>query len=186
MARPRRTAPGGFIYHVCNRGSRKGPLFTSPEEYTAFEEVLACGRELKPMRITAYCLMGNHWHLLLWPKGDRDLSRFLHWVQTKHASQYRRATATIGEGAVYQSRFTSVPVTNLIDYLRVRRYVERNPLKAQLVERAEDWRWSSAAQRAAADTKLPMDDGPVALPASWLQIVNQELDLSAEELIVAL
>ena len=137
--------------------------------------MLAYGRELKPMRITAYCLMPNHWHLLLWPQGDRDLPRFLHWLETKHASRYRRQTETTGEGAVYQSRYTAVPVTDLLDYLRVCRYIERNPVAAHLVERAEDWRWSSAPQRAGARTDLPMDDGPMPLPSNWLDLVNQEL-----------
>lgn len=177
MARPHRTTPGGFVYHVCNRGSRKGPLFTSPEEYTAFEEMLAYGRELKPMRITAYCLMPNHWHLLLWPEADQDLSRFAHWLETTHASRYRFRTQTKGQGAVYQSRFTSVPVPSLLDYLRVCRYIERNPVEAQLVVRAEEWRWSSAPQRAGQDTDMPVDDGPMPLPSNWLEIVNQEIDL---------
>jgi putative transposase len=186
MARPPRTTPGGFVYHVCNRGARKGPLFTSDEEYTAFEGLLAEGRQRRPMRITAYCLMGNHWHLLLWPVGDRDLSCFLHWVETKHANWYRRQTDTVGEGAVYQSRFNARPITSLVDYLCVCRYVERNPLEAHLVERAEQWRWSSAAQRASAEAALPMDDGPIPLPTTWLEIVNQPMDLAAEEFVAQL
>ena len=186
MARERRAAPGGFVYHVCNRGSRKGPLFPSNEEYIAFEEMLARGRELRGIRVTAYCLMGNHWHLLLWPARDGDLSKFCHWLQTTHASRYRRRTQTIGEGAVYQSRFSAVAVMDLVHYLRACRYVERNPVEAKLVDRAESWRWSSAAQRAGTQPRLPMDDGPIPLPASWLSIVNQELELAPEELLVAL
>ena len=174
------------MYHVYNRGSRKGTLFSASEEYTAFEKMLARGRELKGMRVTAYCLMGNHWHLLLWPERDGDLSKFCHWLETTHANRFRRQTDSIGEGAVYQSRFNSVPVTDLVHYLRACRYVERNPVEAKLVERAEKWRWSSAAQRGGAQPELPMDDGPVPLPTSWLAIVNQQLDLAPEELLLAL
>jgi putative transposase len=138
------------------------------------------------MRIIAYCLMPNHWHLLLWPEGDRDLSRFLHWLETTHASHHRRQTHTIGQGAVYQSRFTAIPVTDVLHFLTVCRYVERNPLAADLVARAEEWRWSSAAQRAGADTDLPMDDGPMPLPVGWLALVNQGLDLLTSDPAMAL
>jgi putative transposase len=67
-------------------------------------------------------------------------------------------------------------VTDVLHFLTVCRYVERNPLAADLVARAEEWRWSSAAQRAGADTDLPMDDGPMPLPVGWLALVNQGLD----------
>jgi putative transposase len=186
MARHRRITFGGTIYHVCNRGSRKGPLFNAPEEYAAFERLLASARELRAMRIVAYCLMVNHWHLLLWPLRDGDLSQFLHWVTGTHASRWRRQTKTQGQGAVYQSRFCAVGVLDLLHFLRVCRYIERNPVEASLVRRAEDWSWSSAAQRAGLATELPMDDGPLPLPNDWLAIVNQERDLGESELIVAL
>jgi len=129
------------------------------------------------MRIIAYCLMMNHWHLLLWPDDDRGLSRFLHWVTTTHACRHRWQTGTQGQGALYQSRFTAVAVQDLLHFLRVCRYIERNPVAANLVQRAEDWPWSSAAQRAGAPPNLPMDDGPLPLPIEWLAIVNQESGL---------
>ena len=168
---------------MCNRGSRKGPLFTSPEEYTAFERLLGRARRTCEMRIVAYCLMVNHWHLCLWPKGDGDLSRFLHGVSGTHASRYRRETDTQGEGAVYQSRFRAVEVLGLVAFLRVCRYIERNPVEANLVQRAEAWRWSSAAQRAGGRAELPMDNGPMPLPPDWLAIVNCERAIAETDLI---
>jgi putative transposase len=176
---------GGVLYHACNRGSRKGALFTSPEEYTAFESLMAYGRELKGMRIIAYCLMVNHWHLLLWPEHDGDVSRFLHWLTGTHASRYRRQTKTVCQGAVYQSRFRAVGVQDPLHYLRVCRYIERNPVEAKLVTRAEDWLWSSARQRGMIETEFPMDEGPLPLPSDWLAIVNAERDLAASDLMVA-
>ncbi len=98
----------------------------------------------------------------------------------------RRQTKTQGEGAVYQSRFRAIGVVDLLHFLRVCRYIERNPVAANLVERAEAWPWSSAAQRAGADTELPIDDGPMRLPSDWLAIVNQERDLFEGDLVVAL
>jgi putative transposase len=185
MARPRRITFGGVLYHVCNRGARKGPLFTSPDEYTAFVELLAYGRELKVMRIVAYCLMVNHWHLLLWPERDGDVSRFLHWLTTTHACRLRRQTKTVGQGAVYQSRFRAVGVQDSLHFLRVCRYIERNPVAANLVQRAEIWEWSSAKHRPGANDDFPMDDGPMPLPADWLAIVNNDRDLVENDLVVA-
>ena len=178
MVRPRRLLPGGTVYHAFNRGSRKGPLFTSSDEYIAFERVLAEGREVRPMRIVAYCLMPNHWHLVLWPQHDGDVSRFLHWVTGTHGRRWRRSTGTEGEGAVYQSRFTAVGVSDLHHLLTVWCYVERNPLRAGLVSKAEDWPWSSAAQCPRPDTGLIMDPGPIARPSEWLAILNQERDIA--------
>jgi putative transposase len=185
MARHRRVTFAGVLYHVCNRGSRKGPLFNSPEEYTAFEEILAHGRERRPMRIVAYCLMLNHWHLLLWPEQEGDLSRFLHWVTGTHASRFRRETRTLGHGAVYQSRFRAVGVQDLLHFMRVCRYIERNPVAANLVPRAEDWMWSSAAQRGGAEPGLLMDAGPMPLPSDWLALVNDQRDFVDGALILA-
>jgi putative transposase len=185
MARHRRVTYGGVLYHVCNRGSRKGAIFTAPEEYSAFERVLAYGRERRNMRIVSYCLMVNHWHLLLWPECDGDLSRFLHWVTGTHANRWRRDTSTQGQGAVYQSRFRACGIVDLVHFLRVCRYIERNPVEAKMVRRAEEWPWSSAAQRAGANCELPMDDGPMPLPRDWLSIVNHERDLAEGDLTLA-
>jgi putative transposase len=129
--------------------------------------------------------MANHWHLLLWPEHDGDLSRFLHWVTGTHAGKFRRSTKTVGQGAVYQSRFNAVGVRDPLHFLRVCRYIERNPVASNLVRRAEDWPWSSAAARGGADSELPMDEGPMPLPSDWLAIVNQERDLAETDLLLA-
>jgi putative transposase len=136
------------------------------------------------MRIIAYSLMPNHWHLLLWPARDGEISRFLHWVTGTHAARFRRRTTTQGQGAVYQSRFHAVGVLDLLHFLRACRYVERNAVQANLVARAEDWPWCSAAQRAGCHTDLPMDDGPMELPSGWLEIVNDSRDLVERDLVL--
>ncbi len=129
--------------------------------------------------------MANHWHLLLWPHEDGDVSRFLHRLTGTHASRYRRQTNTVSEGAVYQSRFRAVGVADSLHFLRVCRYIERNPVDARLVERAEDWPWSSARQRGQADVKFAMDEGPLPLLTDWLSIVNAERDLATSDLMIA-
>lgn len=164
-------APGGVVHHVTNRGSRKGFLFETPEDYTAFLRVLQEARVRRPMRIIAYCLMVNHWHLLLWPFLDGDLSRFMHWLTGTHASRWRRAHHSTGEGAVYQSRFDAIPVCDDMHLLNVWRYIERNPLAAKQVLRAEDWPWSSACA-SGAEGILTVDPGPLPRPTGWLSLVN--------------
>ena len=163
---------GGVVYHVTNRGSRKGILFASPRDYLSFVRLVAEAVVERPMRVIAYCLMFNHWHFLLWPEHDGDLPRFMHWLTTSHAGRLRAASGTRGEGAVYQSRYYSKPIVDNAHLLSTWRYVERNPLEAKLVERAELWQWSSAAPRTAACGPLQLTSAPCERPADWLNFVN--------------
>jgi putative transposase len=179
MARRTRELPVGYVYHVGNRGSRKGPLFDSPTDFDAFEQLAAMARERHPVRIISYCLMSNHWHFLVWPMEDGALSRFMHRLTGEHALGRRRNTKTVGEGAVYQSRFWDVPMLDHLHLLAAWRYIERNPVEAGLVTRAEEWRWSSACQTRGEDA-LSLDLGPLPRSANWLEIVNAS---SADHLI---
>jgi putative transposase len=138
-------------------------------------------REVRPMRIIAYCLMSNHWHLLLWPEGDHDLSRYMHWFTTSHAAAWRRKTRTKGDGAVYQSRFFALPIADSLHLLTVWRYIERNPVEAKLVTRAEEWPWSSASYLLGRPRDLELDAGPCARPRDWLRLVNGVPDWAIEE-----
>jgi REP-associated tyrosine transposase len=170
MARRRRIAPGGVVYHVFNRGSRKGPLFRSSEDYDAFIRLVEETRAIRPMRIIAYCLMPNHWHFLLWPEEDGHLSRFMHWLTTTHAGRWRRDSVTKGEGAVYQSRFSAVVVGDLHHLFKAWCYVERNPVEAGLVVQAQDWPWSSATESSNTSERLSLDVAPIPRPP--LSFVN--------------
>jgi putative transposase len=155
-----------------NRAARRAPIFQTEQDYDAFVRTLseAKGR-LPPMRILAYIVMPNHWHLLLWPFAHGDLSRFMHWLTTIHSCRWNVAHGTCGAGAVYQSRFKSIPVQEDVHVLRVWRYVERNALRANLVSRAEQWTWSSLNGRA--DSTPLLDAPPIDLPIDWIDIVNE-------------
>jgi putative transposase len=170
MPRHRRIAPGGVVYHVCNRGSRKGELFRCSADYGEFTRLTDEARSVRPMRIIAYCWMPNHWHFLLWPEKDGQLSRFMHWLTTTHATRWRIHSKTIGQGAVYQSRFTAVPVHHPFELVRVWRYVERNPVEAGLVIRAEEWPWCSAAPLGEQSLHLSVDSPPIPRPP--LSLIN--------------
>jgi len=178
MARQRRCASGGFVYHVTNRGSRKGLLFETREDYIAFERLIAETCEGLDMRINAYCLMRTHWHFLLWPKHDGELSAFMKALTETHAMRWRRQNGTIGQGAVYQSRFVANSMENELHLLTCWRYIERNPIEAGLVSQAQDWPWSSAAPRLleGEEEKRPflLDPGPCPRPRDWLRLVNDD------------
>ena len=98
------------------------------------------------MRILAYTIMPNHWHLVLWPEGDDDLSNFMHWLTLAHTQRWHKAHGSVGTGPIYQGRFKSFPVETDDHFWSVCRYVERNPLRANLVSLAQNWRWSSLWQ----------------------------------------
>ena len=95
------------------------------------------------MRILAWCLMPNHWHLLLWPRRDGDLSQYMRLVTLTHTQRLHAWRATAGTGQVYQGRFKSFVVQDDRHFVAVARYVEANALNGDLVQRAEDWRWEA-------------------------------------------
>jgi putative transposase len=163
---------GGIVYHVMNRGSRRGMLFESDRQYDEFESVLreAIGR--RPIRLLNYCAMPNHFHLTVWPECDSDLPRFMHWLTLTHAGRWRAANNTRGQGAVYQARYRAIPVQTEEYFLTVARYVERNAVRAQLVKSAESWPWCSLWHREVARDDFPLAAWPVPRPVQWLAYVN--------------
>jgi putative transposase len=107
MARWRRIAPGGIVYHVLNRANNGSQIFFADADYDAFIRLLCDAARRTGMRILVYCVMSNHCHLVLWPIYDGALCRFVHWLTVVHAHIYRIRTDTIGEGHVYQARYRS-------------------------------------------------------------------------------
>ena len=172
MPRCSRLSRAGYVYHVLNRSAKCTQLFETADDYRAFEAILVEARLKFGVRIIAYCAMPTHWHLLLWPIRDGDLSRYVKWLGTTHAARWRTAHNSVGFGAVYQGRFKSIPIETGYHLYWVWRYVERNPLRANLVARAEQWRWSSLWWRLHDPVNAPFDGGPVPLPPDWTDLVN--------------
>ncbi len=129
----------------------------------------------RPTRLLAYCLMPNHWHLVLWPREDGELSAFVGWLSHTHAMRYRTHYHDGGAGHLYQQRYKSFPVQEDTHFLTVARYVERNALRANLVERAEDWQWGSLWRRThVRETDKPLlHPWPIDEPPGWLALVNE-------------
>ena len=175
MPRRPRIATGGIVYHVLNRRVGRLPLFQTSHEYAAFEQILREAYALSRIRIAAYCLMPNHWHLVLWPRADEELSEVMRWITVTHTQRWHAHRHSAGTGPVYQGRFKSFPVQTDDHFLTVARYVERNAVRAKLVRRAETWRWSSLGRRDQGDPKLSafLSDWPVDRPRSWVTQVNR-------------
>jgi putative transposase len=172
MARRTRCADAGYIYHLLNRAAGRATLFNQSSDYAAFEKVLRQAWERSAMRLLAYVVLPNHWHLVVWPQTDGEWSVYVQRLTVTHVRRWHANHHTGGTGPVYQGRFKSFPVQEDDHFFTVCRYVERNPLRANLVARAESWRWSSLWHRFH-HTGVPwLSAWPLPLPDSWLQHVN--------------
>lgn len=175
MGRPLRYAPGGYVYHMLNRANGRVTIFRKDADYEAFERILAEALEHVPgMRLLAYCLMPNHWHLVVWPRHDGELSDFGHYLTLTHTQRFRAHHHNVGYGHLYQGRFKSFLVQEDDHFLTLGRYVERNALRACLCKKAEEWRWSSLWRRQQSDPAIRriLSAWPIACPRNWLSFVN--------------
>ncbi|MFC1765335.1 transposase [Planctomycetota bacterium] len=175
MSRPKRITLGGYVYHVLNRANGRLKIFKKQGDFEAFEKIIAQGLERFSVRICGYCIMSNHWHMLLWPEEDEALSNFMRWITLTHTQRYHAAHGTTGIGHLYQGRFKSFPVEDEAYYLTVMRYIESNPVRAEIISGPEDWPWSSFAIREGYESPFPLSDGPVKLPMNWKQLVHDHL-----------
>ena len=153
-------------------------LFEKDGDYQAFEGVLAGGLERPDApRLLAYCLMPNHWHLVVRAGPRTNLSTWMQWLTVTHTHRWHAHYHSAGEGPLYQGRFKSFPVQEEAHFLVLCRYVEANALRAGLVERAEQWRWGSLWVRRNGDATMnrSLSDWPVERPKNWLADVNRPL-----------
>jgi putative transposase len=110
MGRPRRTQVGGLVYHVLNRSNGRCQIFANAGDYAAFLRALADAQAEHSMRLLSYCVLPNHWHLLLWPEQDRSLSPVVGWLTLTHTQRRHAYRSSAGSGHLYQSRFKSFAV----------------------------------------------------------------------------
>jgi len=177
MPRPQRADEAGAIYHALNRGNTRRAVFRKKEDFLAFEKILAEGLDRYEVELLAYQLMPHHWHLVLRPTRDGQMSQLLRWVTGTHTMRYHAHYRRSGKGPIYQGRFKSFPVQDNDHFHGVCRYVERNALRAGLVARAEDWRWGSLwrwLQRVEPTPKL-LSPWPIARLPNWVARVNEPL-----------
>lgn len=174
MSRAPRSAVGNMVYHALNRANGKTKIFRKDKDYESFEKILIEAKEKQRMRILAYSLMPNHWHLVLYPYEDNDLSRFIRWVTLTHTQRWHAHYKSVGYGHLYQGRYKSFPVQKDEHFLQLVRYVERNAKRSELVKQAEDWKWSSLYQREfnTENSKELLSKWPIEPNKNYIEWVN--------------
>jgi len=185
MARSLRTDIGGEIYHVLNRSNAKVQIFDNADDYSLFEKILEQAVEKYSVKLYAYCVMPNHWHILLKTKNDGDLSKFMSWLTNTHTRKWHSVKGTTGEGHLYQGRYKSFICQDNHYFLTLARYIERNAKKANLVVNAEDWRWTSIWRRTKGSSYHTRILSPWILdpPEDYLSFLNEPQTQSEEESI---
>jgi len=150
------------------------PIVTKDEDFVAFERVHEEVVARTGTRVLSRCLMRNHWHLFVWPQEDHDPSGFVGWLTLTHTQRWRVHRKSLGSGHLYQGRFKSFSVQDDDHFLPVCGYVERNALRANVVKRADHWRWGSLCRwysGTAAEKEL-VSAWPLRRNAGWLEHVN--------------
>jgi putative transposase len=175
MPRSSRVAPGGIVYHVLNRANGRRRIFRNDADCAAFYDVLIQAQQRHPIRLLAWCVMPSHWHFVVWPRHDGELSRFFGYLALTHAARWQAAHNAVGDGHVYQGRFKNFMIQKDEHLECVLRYVERNPLRAGIVRRAQDWPWSSLHARLDGHDAIGqlLSEWPITRPRNWIERVNQ-------------
>ena len=179
MPRIFRTLVANGYYHVINRGNNRAKVFHQSADYAAFVALIREAQQRIELDLFAACMMPNHFHLVVRPKSRIDIGRWMHWLQTTHSHRYHLGHGT--SGRVWQGPYKAFPIEQDGHLLTVLRYVERNPVRAGLVERARDWKWGSCAWRKGPASRAALlAEPPVRLPEDWDDFVD--MPLTTEEL----
>jgi putative transposase len=161
------------IYHVINRGNGGQIVFHKDKDYEAFIELMKEAKSRYEVKIFSYCLMPNHFHIVLMPHHAEDLSRWMQWLMTSHVRRYHRHYETSGH--VWQGRYKSFLIQKDNHLLIVMRYVEGNPKRAGLVNSAKEWLWSSCQESLGMRKRILIDTIPLDLPKAWEVYVNEPI-----------
>lgn len=185
MGRVNRVDIGNQYYHVLNRANGRLPIFKKEKDFEAFEKILEEAKEKYSMRIISYCLMPNHWHLILNPIKDGDLNLFMQWLTLTHTQRWHAHYHSVGYGHLYQGRYKSFLIQNDQYLLTACKYVESNAFRAKLVDNAEDWQWSSLWRREHGNQnhKNLLSSWPIETPDDYLKSINRPPDKEELEYI---
>ncbi|RLA92910.1 MAG: transposase [Deltaproteobacteria bacterium] len=142
MPRIARVIAEHYPHHVTQRGTNRSEMFLDDDDRRFLLRRIKDWSKRTDTKVWAYCLMGNHFHLLLVPSTAHGLSRCLHGITFRYAQYFNRKYGR--SGRLWQNRYFSCPVDKDEYLWAVVRYIENNPVRAKLVTKAEDWTWSSA------------------------------------------
>ncbi|MFB0527135.1 MAG: transposase [bacterium] len=173
MPRITRGLVDGFVYHVLNRGNGGRGIFNKDQDYRAFADLIKEAKARYAIKIFAYCLMPNHFHMVVAPIRAEELSKGMQWLMTSHVRRYHQHYGTSGH--IWQGRFKSFIIQQDNHLLTVLRYVEGNPVRAGVVNSAKDWLWSSHGETISEKSRLLLDEIPIELPEDWNGYVDEPL-----------
>lgn len=181
MPRIARALTDNACYHLINRGNGRQQVFHKDGDYRAFIDLMQTTREKFAVRLHAWCLMPNHFHLLVQPEQADQLNKMMQWLMTSHVRRYHQHYGTSGH--VWQGRYKSFIVQDNDHLLTVARYIEANPVRAGLSESAAQWLWSSHAVRGTESDGVHLDIFPIPLPENWSSYVDTPItDAEIEKL----
>lgn len=164
MPRVARFVCPGVPHHVTQRGNRRGQVFFSDADYRTYLAWLHFDARRYDVELLAYCLMSNHVHLVVVPRASNGLERALRHLHMRYAQ--RLNSQKRWKGHVWQGRYFSAPLDEPHFWAAIR-YVERNPVRAGLVVRAEDYPWSSAPAHCE-----PRQDPLLSQDPVWIEKMN--------------
>jgi putative transposase len=170
MPRKPRFAPPGVCTHVVNRGNDKRRIFLKDADYDLFIDLMISAKRRAAVSVFAVCPMPTHFHAVVRPEEEGALSTYMQWLTSYYAIDFRTRTDTRGHGHVFQRRFWNDLARNEQHLLIQLRYVEANPIRANLVKEPESWPWSSYSLRSGRG-KLLLDPLPVPLPKNWRELL---------------
>lgn len=156
MARPLRLELAGGLYHITSRGDRREPIYDNDGDREQWLENLGNVCERYNWRCHAYCLMGNHYHIVI-ETAEANLSKGMRQLNGVYTQYYNRKHGRVGH--VFQGRYKGILVEQDEYLLELARYVVLNPVRAKMVRNVIDWKWSSYHQM--------IDEVPV---QSWFEI----------------
>lgn len=140
MARPLRIEFAGALYHVTARGNARGTIYHDDEDRKRFLSLLTGVVERYDWYCHAYCLMGNHYHLLI-ETGGPSLSKGMKYLNGRYTQCYNRKYGRVGH--LLQGRYQAILVQKDAYLLELARYIVLNPVRARMVRQAREWPWSS-------------------------------------------
>ncbi|MEY3784538.1 MAG: hypothetical protein RLZZ230_860 [Candidatus Parcubacteria bacterium] len=177
MPRIPRLDIGQNYYHIINRANARLQIFNNEEDYELFEEVLQDAWDIYQPNILAYCVMPNHFHVVIKTKEDGEMSQFMKWFTQTHASRWHAKNKTHGSGSLYQGRYKSFIIQDDQHLFTVLRYVERNPLAAKLVTKPLNWKYSSVYRRyeGSVEQKKLLSSWAIEEPDNYLDILTQPM-----------
>ena len=182
MGRTLRIDISNEIYHVLNRANARMTIFEKERDYQAFETIIEEAKDRYPIQIFSYQIMPNHWHFCLFVQNDGDMTKFVQWLTLTHTQRWHAYHHSMGTGHLYQGRYKSFLIQKDNYFLQLCRYIESNALRAKLVQKAEDWRWSSLWRREHGTDKQKqlLSPWPIAMPPDYLEQAN--ISLTEKEL----